>query len=442
MKRQVYSKLLAWKNDKDRKPLILDGARQVGKTWILKEFGRNEYKNVAYINCEDSPEMSSLFSDYDTKRLLRGISSISDEEIRPGETLIILDEIQSVPRGITSLKYFCENANEYHIVVAGSLLGVRLRKKTAQKNNDENTGTGFPVGKVDEIKMYPMNFLEFAEATGNSILVDQIREHRWEELTPFSSKLTDLLRQYYYVGGMPEVVKKYLEDENLKQVRKIQQRILNDYEKDFSTHVPDELLPKVIMVWNSMASQLAKENKKFVYGVIKKGARAKDFEDAIQWLVNAGLIHKVVRVNKLQRPLKFYEDIRSFKLFLSDLGLLGAMADVTAKEVLTGKNYFEEYKGAFTEQFIAQELISLGEKIYYYSKENSTLELDFLVQKDAVYPIEVKAEENLRSKSLRTVFDSNNELKPVRCSMAPYREQDWMVNVPLYLAAEWVRAAE
>lgn len=442
MKRQVYSQLLAWKNDKDRKPLILDGARQVGKTWILKEFGRNEYKNVAYINCDDSPEMLSLFSDYDIKRLLRGFSSISGEEIHLGETLIILDEIQSVPRGITSLKYFCENANEYHIVVAGSLLGVRLRTKKSQNNNDENTGTGFPVGKVDEINMYPMNFLEFVEATGNSILVDQIREHRWGELSTFSSRLTDLLRQYYYVGGMPEVVKKYLEDENLKQVRKIQQRILNDYEKDFSTHVPDELLPKVIMVWNSITSQLAKENKKFIYGVVKKGARAKDFEDAIQWLVNAGLIHKVVRVNKVQRPLKFYEDMSAFKLFLSDLGLLGAMADVTAKEVLTGENYFEEYKGAFTEQFIAQELISLGEKLYYYSKENSTLELDFLVQKDAVYPIEVKAEENLRSKSLKTIYDDNNELKPVRFSMSGYKEQDWMVNVPLYLAAEWINSIE
>ncbi|SHJ00149.1 ATP-binding protein [Pseudobutyrivibrio xylanivorans] len=442
MKRQVYSQLLAWKNDKDRKPLILDGARQVGKTWILKEFGRNEYKNVAYINCDDSPEMLLLFSDYDTKRLLRGFSSISDEEIQPGETLIILDEIQSVPRGITSLKYFCENANEYHIVVAGSLLGVRLRTKKSQNNNDENTGTGFPVGKVDEINMYPMNFLEFVEATGNSILVDQIREHRWEELATFSSRLTDLLRQYYYVGGMPEVVKKYLEEENLKQVRKIQQRILSDYEKDFSTHVPDELLPKVIMVWNSITSQLAKENKKFVYGVVKKGARAKDFEDAIQWLVNAGLIHKVVRVNKVQRPLKFYEDMSAFKLFLSDLGLLGAMADVTAKEVLTGENYFEEYKGAFTEQFIAQELISLGEKLYYYSKENSTLELDFLVQKDAVYPIEVKAKENLRSKSLKTIYDDNNELKPVRFSMSGYKDQEWMVNVPLYLAAEWINSIE
>ena len=444
MRRQVYSQLLAWKNDKDRKPLILDGARQVGKTWILKEFGKNEYKNVAYINCDDSPEMLALFFDYDTKRLLRGFSSISKEEIKPGETLIILDEIQAVPRGITSLKYFCEKTNEYHIVAAGSLLGVKLRTKKDQKNDsgEQPSGTGFPVGKVDEIKMYPMNFLEFVEAAGNSILVDQIREHRWEELSTFSPRLTDLLRQYYYVGGMPEVVKKYVEDENLKQVRKIQQRILSDYEKDFSTHVPDEMLPKVIMVWNSITSQLSKENKKFVYGVVKKGARAKDFEDAIQWLINAGLLHKVVRVNKVQRPLKFYEDLSAFKLFLSDLGLLGAMADVTAKEVLTGENFFEEYKGAFTEQFVAQEIIFLGEKLYYYSKENSPLEIDFLVQKDAVYPLEVKAEENLRSKSLKSIYDSNNELKPVRFSMAGYKEQDWMVNVPLYLVSEWINAAE
>ena len=424
--------------------MVLRGARQVGKTWILKEFGKNEYKNVAYINCDDSPEMLALFFNYDTKRLLRGFSSISKEEIKPGETLIILDEIQAVPRGITSLKYFCEKANEYHIVAAGSLLGVKLRTKKDQKNDsgEQLSGTGFPVGKVDEIKMYPMNFLEFVEAIGNSILVDQIREHRWEELSTFSPRLTDLLRQYYYVGGMPEVVKNYVEDESLKQVRKIQQRILSDYEKDFSTHVPDGMLPKVIMVWNSITSQLSKENKKFVYGVVKKGARAKDFEDAIQWLINAGLLHKVVRVNKVQRPLKFYEDLSAFKLFLSDLGLLGAMADVTAKEVLTGENFFEEYKGAFTEQFVAQEIISLGEKLYYYSKENSPLEIDFLVQKDVVYPLEVKAEENLRSKSLKSIYDSNNELKPVRFSMAGYKEQDWMVNVPLYLVSEWINAAE
>lgn len=440
MRRQIYSKLLAWKIDPDRKPMILNGARQIGKTWILKEFGKYEYKNVAYINCDTTPEMSNLFYDYDIKRLIRGFSSFTGEDIYPGETLIILDEIQEVPRGITSLKYFCENANEYHIIAAGSLLGVRLRSK---KDHDrENFGTGFPVGKVDEITMYPMNFLEFVDATGNNNLTSQIIEHRYEELTPFSTKLKDLLRQYYYVGGMPEVVAKYIKDENLKQVRKIQNRILSDYEQDFSKHVPENILPKVTMVWNSMTSQLAKENKKFVYGVVKKGARAKDFEDAIQWLINAGLIHKVIRVNKVQRPLKFYEDLSAFKLFVSDLGLLGAMADVTAKEVLTGENFFSEYKGAFTEQYVAQEIISLGERLYYYSKENSPLEIDFLVQKDELYPIEVKAEENLKSKSLRSVYEMNHNLKPVRFSMSNYKEQDWMVNVPLYFVYEWIDAAE
>lgn len=440
MRRQIYSKLLAWKIDPDRKPMILNGARQIGKTWILKEFGKYEYKNVAYINCDTTPEMSNLFYDYDIKRLIRGFSSFTGEDIYPGETLIILDEIQEVPRGITSLKYFCENANEYHIIAAGSLLGVRLRSK---KDHDrENFGTGFPVGKVDEITMYPMNFLEFVDATGNNNLTSQIIEHRYEELTPFSTKLKDLLRQYYYVGGMPEVVAKYIKNENLKQVRKIQNRILSDYEQDFSKHVPENILPKVTMVWNSMTSQLAKENKKFVYGVVKKGARAKDFEDAIQWLINADLIHKVIRVNKVQRPLKFYEDLSAFKLFVSDLGLLGAMADVTAKEVLTGENFFSEYKGAFTEQYVAQEIISLGEKLFYYSKENSPLEIDFLVQKDELYPIEVKAEENLKSKSLRSVYEMNHNLKPVRFSMSNYKEQDWMVNVPLYFVYEWIDAAE
>lgn len=441
MKRKIYEELLNWKNSNDRKPLILDGARQVGKTWILKEFGREEYQNVAYINCDKAAEMKTLFFDYDINRLIRSFSSISGEEILPEKTLIILDEIQEIPRGIASLKYFCEDANEYHIVAAGSLLGVRLRSMK-KGDNESDFGNGFPVGKVDELRMYPMTFSEFMEATENHMLLQQIQEHRWNELEPFTAKLTDLLRQYYYVGGMPEVVLKYVENENLKEVRKIQNRILREYEQDFSKHVPEEILPKLVMVWNSMPSQLAKENKKFIYGVVKKGGRAKEFEDAIQWLINAGLLHKVIRVNKVQRPLKFYEDIGAFKLFLSDLGLLGAMVDVTAKEVLNGENYFSEYKGAFTEQYIAQEMVASGNQLYYYSKENSTLEIDFIIQKEEVYPIEVKAEENLRAKSLRSLYEENPQTKPCRFSMAGYKEQEWMVNVPLYLAAEWMEGAE
>lgn len=427
MEREVYKQLLEWKNKKDRKPLIINGARQIGKTWILKEFGKNEYKNVAYINCDKNVDMKNIFSDFDTDRLLRAFSAITEEVITPNDTLIILDEIQETPLGLTALKYFCEDAREYHIAVAGSLLGIST-----------HSGTGFPVGKVDEIQMHAMSFAEFVNASGNELLAQQIKNHSWNELSLLSGKFVELLRQYYYVGGMPEVVASYFEIHNLKEVRNIQNRILDDYENDFSKHVPSEILPKVRMVWNSIPSQLAKENKKFLYGAMKKGARAKEFEDAIQWLIDAGLIFKAVRVNKIERPLKFYEDISSFKLFVSDLGLLGAKADVTAREVLTGENYFSEYKGAFTEQFVAQEMKSIDMLLYYYSKENSPLEIDFLIQKEDVYPIEVKAEENLKSKSLRVVYEKNEKLKPCRFSMAGYREQEWMVNVPLYLAREWI----
>ncbi|MBQ7679245.1 MAG: ATP-binding protein [Butyrivibrio sp.] len=431
MKRTIFNELIAWKSSPDRKPLIIDGARQVGKTWVIKEFGSHEYKNMAYINCDRTVEMKSLFYDFDVKRLIRSFSSISNTTISPETTLIVLDEIQETPQGITALKYFSEDAPEYHIIVAGSLLGVSL-----------HTGTGYPVGKVDEFKMYPMTFLEFLSASGNDGLMEQIKAHNWEELAPMSQKLIDLLRQYYYVGGMPEVVNHYCQKQDLKGVRRIQKRILGDYEKDFSKHVPARILPKVVLVWNSIPSQLAKESKKFIYGVVKKGSRAKDYEDALQWLINCGLAHKIMRVDRVKRPLKFYEDPGAFKLFMSDLGLLGAMSDVTSREVLTGENYFTEYKGAFTEQFVAQELIAIDQKIYYYSKENSPLEIDFLVQKDELYPIEVNAEVNLRSKSLRTLYDEDNSLKPCRFSMAGFKEQDWMVNVPLYLAQEWMRAAE
>lgn len=431
MRREIYNHLLMWKQKVDRKPLIIDGARQVGKTWIIREFGKNEYKNMAYINCEKIAEMKNIFFDFDVKRLLRAFSSLTSETITPEETLIVLDEIQESPQGITALKYFYEDLPEYHIIAAGSLLGVSL-----------HTGTGYPVGKVDEIRMYPMTFKEFLTASGNEVIVRQMQEQRWEELSTLSIKFTDLLRQYYYVGGMPEVVNSYVISQNLNEVRQIQRRILSEYEKDFSKHVPAADLPKVNMVWNSIPSQLAKENKKFIYGSIKKRARAKDFENALQWLINAGLIHKIVRVNAVRRPLKFYEDISSFKIFISDLGLLGAMADVTAREVITGENYFSEYKGAFTEQYIAQELIALDLKLYYYSKEKSPLEIDFLVQKDELYPIEVKAEENLKSKSLRAVYENNDSLKPCRFSMSGYRKQGWMTNVPLYLAQEWMLAQE
>ena len=429
MYRTVYNELCAWKNKNNRKPLILSGARQVGKTWILKEFGNAEFDNLAYINCDKATEMQNAFTDFDTDRLIRFFSVVSNTSIQPGKTLIVLDEIQEVPIGLTALKYFCENASQYHIVVAGSLLGLELHK-----------GTGFPVGKVDEINMYPLSFKEFLIAMGKDSIINLMDEHRWEELSSLSQMLIELLRQYYYVGGMPEVVKNYVADQDILQVRKTQKQILADYRRDFSKHVPNSLLPKVNMVWDSIPSQLAKENKKFIYGLLKKGGRAKEFEDAIQWLINAGLVYKVNRVSKIESPLKFYEDISAFKLFTVDLGLLGAMVDVPAKEVLINDNMFIEYKGAFTEQYVLQEIIEYGLQPYYYSKENSRLEIDLIVQTDEVYPIEVKAEENLKSKSLKTAYDENPKLKAVRFSMCGYKEQDWMTNVPLYLSGEWLKS--
>ncbi len=431
MRRLVYNELRKWKNAEDRKPLIVDGARQVGKTWILKEFGHNEFKNVVYINCDKTTEMKSLFFDFDTARLLRAFGSIVEENIIPGETLIILDEIQEAPLGITALKYFCEDAPQYHIIAAGSLLGISL-----------HGGSGFPVGKVDRLNMYPMTFSEFLEALGKKHLLNLLQSRKWVEISSLAPTFIELLRQYYFVGGMPEAVASYISDNDLLKVRAIQKRIIEDYEEDFSKHIPPDLLPKVRMVWNSIPSQLAKENKKFIYGALKKGARASQFENAIEWLLDAGLIYKVHRTKKIERPLKFYEDFDAFKLFLCDLGLLGAKADVTSREVLLGADFFSEYKGAFTEQYVAQELIANGETPYYYSKENSTLKIDFIIQKEELYPIEVKAEENVKSKSLRTVFDLNPKLKPCRFSMMNYRQQDWMTNVPLYAASEWVDAAE
>ena len=431
MKRLIYARLLEWKNSKERKPLILNGARQVGKTWILKEFGSHEYSNVAYINCDEVEEMKSVFSDYNTERLIRSFSVLSGETIKPEKTLIILDEIQVVSSGFTSLKYFCEKAPEYHIAVAGSLLGIGMHE-----------GTGFPVGKVDELNLYPLSFKEFLMALGKDVLINSMEEHRWNELSSLNSTFTELLRQYYYVGGMPEVVKSYIEKQDIFEVRNIQKQILSQYRRDFSKHIPTGILPKANMVWDSIPAQLAKENKKFIYSAIKKGGRAKEFENAIQWLIDAGLVYKVIRVSKVEKPLKFYEDLDAFKLFILDLGLMGAFVDVDSKDVLINNNAFVEYKGAFTEQFVLQELKTLDKEIYYHSREKSTLEIDFVIQKYNVYPIEVKAEENLRSKSLKTVYEGNNELKPVRLSMAGYKEQEWMVNVPLYLAAEWFKAAE
>lgn len=427
MERSIYSSLKKWKESPTRKPLILQGARQVGKTYILKEFGAREYSEVVYINCDDNNDMQNMFVDYDVDRIIRSLSAISGVSIKPSTTLLILDEIQEVERGLASLKYFCEKAPEYHVAVAGSLLGITLHE-----------GTSFPVGKVDMLYMYPMDFEEFLLAMGKEQLVELLRSNSWAALTPLRGMLTELLRQYYFVGGMPEAVKAYVERGDIWEVRSIHSKIIDAYRNDMSKHAPKQQVQRINMVWNSIPSQLARDNKKFIYGALRKGARANDFEIAIQWLVDSGLVHKVHRISKPVVPLKFYEDMSSFKLFLLDCGLLGALSETPPEQILIGDNVFEEYKGAFTENYVLQQLKSLPRTfVYYYSNDNSTLEIDFVVQHDAhVIPIEVKAEENLRAKSLRQFVTDNPGLHGVRFSMSDYREQDWLTNVPLW-AALW-----
>lgn len=427
MERSIYSSLKKWKESPTRKPLILQGARQVGKTYILKEFGAREYSEVVYINCDDNNDMQNMFADYDIDRIIRSLSAISGVSIKPSTTLLILDEIQEVERGLASLKYFCEKAPEYHVAVAGSLLGITLHE-----------GTSFPVGKVDMLYMYPMDFEEFLLAMGKEQLVELLRNNSWAALTPLRGMLTELLRQYYFVGGMPEAVKTYVERGDIWEVRSIHSKIIDAYRNDMSKHVPKQQVQRINMVWNSIPSQLARDNKKFIYGALRKGARANDFEIAIQWLVDSGLVHKVHRISKPVVPLKFYEDMASFKLFLLDCGLLGALSETPPEQILIGDNVFEEYKGAFTENYVLQQLKSLPRTfVYYYSNDNSTLEIDFVVQHEAhVIPIEVKAEENLRAKSLRQFVTDNSGLHGVRFSMSDYREQDWLTNVPLW-AVRW-----
>lgn len=422
MRRKIYTQLLKWKVSKDRKPLMLLGARQVGKTWIMKYFGEKEYKNVAYINCDDEPRMKQLFElDYNIDRILLTLQAITDIKVTPNDTLIILDEIQETPRGLHSLKYFCEKAPEYHVMVAGSLLGVTIGK-----------GESFPVGKVDILKMYPMDYEEYLDATGNGRWIELLHSHDWGLIEVMLPKMIELLRQYYYVGGMPGVVSKFIENKDLKQVRILQQDILEAYRRDISKHTSPTESTRIREVLDSLPSQLARENKKFIYGAIRKGSRAKDFELAIQWLADAGIIYKVCRVKEARMPLKFYEDIDSFKLFLLDCGLLACMTDASADQMLVSNNVFTEFKGAFTEQYVLQQLLALGLKPYYWSNSKTPSEIDFIVQEhERVIPIEVKAEENVRARSLAQFIKDNPELKGLRISMKGYVDQNWMENIPL-----------
>ncbi|MDE6427595.1 MAG: ATP-binding protein, partial [Muribaculaceae bacterium] len=386
MYRSAYNSLKEWKMSADRKPMILLGARQVGKTWLMTEFGRNEYRNVVYINCDTEPMMRKLFlADYDINRLLLGFQAITGESIDEGETLIILDEIQEAPRGLHSLKYFCESAPGYHIMAAGSLLGITLTQQES-----------FPVGKVDMLRIYPLTYIEFLRAMGQSALADMLESGDFTLIEPFSERLTQLLYEYYYVGGMPEVVKSFAEKKDLNRVRYLQNLILDAYRDDISKHTSKVESVRIGQVLESLPAQLAKENKKFIYGAIKPGARASAFELAIRWLIDAGLIYRVNRVNQLAVPVKIYEDISAFKLFLLDVGLLGCMADVPASMVMGFDGLSPEFRGMIAEEYVAQQLASRGYKIYYWSNDNSTSELDFIVQKDSMLlPIEVKSSTNV-----------------------------------------------
>lgn len=424
MYRVALNELLTWKIKKNRKPLVLRGARQVGKTWLLKEFAKNNFAKMAYVNFESSKLLQSLFSDdYNIERIITAIQIETGIIIEPENTLIIFDEIQEAEGGITALKYFYENAPEYHITAAGSLLGVALHKKTS-----------FPVGKVDFIDLYPLSFHEFLMAVDQEQLLNLIEKRDWTLIKSFKSRFINLLKQYYFIGGMPECINQYMESKSYSEVRQVQSNILAAYEQDFSKHAPKDIVPRIRMLWNSIPSQLSKENKKFIYSAIKTGGRAKDFELALSWLIDCGLIHKVNRITKPGIPLKAYEDFGAFKLFCMDVGLLAALGSIDAKTLLDGNAIFEEFKGALTEQYVLQQLKTNSNIVtYYWSAQSGRAEIDFVIQKEGkIIPIEVKAQENLKAKSLKTFYQKYTETNPIRTSMSDYREEEWLINLPLY----------
>ncbi|MFN0213527.1 MAG: ATP-binding protein [Saprospiraceae bacterium] len=422
MKRSLYESLIIWKKAPNRKPLILQGARQVGKTWLMKEFGKNEFEQVVYLNFESSERLKSLFtSDFDIQRIITTIEIEVNEKIDSGKALLIFDEIQEANKGLTALKYFFEQAPEYYIITAGSLSGVSMQKNSA-----------FPVGKVDFLQMYPMSFMEFLESIDQGLLKIQLEAQNWKIVDSFHDKLIEFLRLYYFVGGMPEAVAHYVQYHDLNAVREIQRKVLIGYENDFAKYAPIAIVPRIRLVWQALIGQLAKENRKFIYGQVKSGARAKDFETAIQWLTDAGLVLKVSTLSKPAIPLSAYADFDAFKLFFLDVGLLNAIGKIDAKILLEKNAILTKFKGALTEQFVVQQL-AIKHDLYYWSAPNATAEIDLLVQfQNEIVPIEVKAEENLKSKSLKVFFEKFKPMRSIRTSMSRHREQDWMTNVPLF----------
>lgn len=424
MYRIAIEKLYKWKSSAHRKPLIIEGARQVGKTWLMKEFGKKAYEDTVYINFDSNSRMSELFaSDLDTDRLIMGLEIYAGRKINPDSTLLIFDEIQEVPRALASLKYFYENAPQYHIICAGSLLGIALHE-----------GTSFPVGKVDFLKLYPLSFSEFLMAVGKDSFAELLKKRDYQMITSFKETYIDALKHYYFIGGMPEAVQNFAENKDFNEVRAIQKRILAAYEQDFSKHAPNEIVPKIRMLWNSIPSQLAKENKKFIYGLVREGGRAREYETAIMWLCDCGLVYKVNHISNAGIPLKAYEDLKAFKLFAVDVGLLGCMTGLRQRTILNGDDLFVEFKGALTEQYVSQQLKTLEDLgIYYYTNDRGTCEIDFVVEtNEKIVPLEVKAETNLKAKSLKIYRERFNPELSVRTSMADYKKENWLLNLPLY----------
>lgn len=424
MYRSAINALLQWKNKDNRKPLIIMGARQVGKTWLMKEFGRTNYDKVAYISFYNNKRMDEVFqNDFDVKRIIMNLNIEAGVTITPGDTLIILDEIQDSPKVLESLKYFCEEAPQYHVVAAGSLLGVTIHE-----------GVSYPVGKVDLLDLYPLNFREFLYAMEEQGLADALETKDYTLIDNFSDKYLFWLKNYYYTGGMPAVVDAFRMHRDYAEARQIQNDIVRQYEGDFGKHIDTHTLPRIRLVWNSVPMQLAKENKKFFFGQIKKGARSSEYELAIQWLVDCGLVYKVNRVNEPNMPLKAYKSMNAYKLFLLDVGLLGALSELEAESILDGNDIFVEFKGALTEQYVLQQLISDTRYTpYYFGTEKATFEQDFLVQRGKdIVPIEVKAGDNIRSQSLKAYCDKYHPNKAVRFSTLKYIDQGWMENIPLY----------
>ncbi len=429
MERLILKKLIKWKNSKHRKPLILKGVRQVGKTWILKEFGKRYYENTAYFNFDENEEYKQFFeTTKDIDRILQNLMMASGQKILPEKTLIIFDEVQDCPNVINSMKYFCENAPEYHIACAGSLLGIALAKPSS-----------FPVGKVNFLQIDPMTFTEFLLANGDENLTEYLDSINSIETIPdaFFNPLYEKLKMYYVTGGMPESVLMWTEDRDIDAMQESLLAIINAYERDFAKQPEKSEFPKISMIWKSIPSQLARENKKFLYKVVKEGARAREYEDALQWLIDARLVHKVYRSTAPGLPIAAYDDLSTFKIYLTDVGLLRRLAQLAPTAFGEGNRLFTEFKGSLTENFVLQSLIPQFEVMpRYWSQNNPPYEVDFLIQRENdIFPVEVKSDANTTSTSLKKYkenFSDKTKLR-IRFSLDNLKLDDDMLNIPLFM---------